>query len=185
MFLLEVLAVFTGIVYIWLAASENRWCWVWGGFNAILSVVLFYFSKLYAESFLYIYYAFAAAYGWWSWGASSSETLKVSSWRPKWHLVAIAICTLLSFALGLSLRHFTDAKMPIVDAHTTIFSFFATYLTTKKIIESWLYWVVVDSVTIYLYWSRALPIYALLSLVYTLMSVRGYLNWRRSLLAAQ
>ena len=67
--------------------------------------------------------------------------------------------------------------MPIVDAFTTVFSVFATYMVTKKILGNWLYWIVIDLVSSYLYLVRNLEMTALLFMVYTIIAILGYLSW--------
>ncbi len=180
----ELYAVITGVLYIFLAARENIWCWFFGIVSSILSIYVFYFSKLYAESFLYFYYVIAGFYGWYSWkkGPNAKEILEISRWKWSHHFFAIFSGVLLSLALAFILRQYTDAKMPLIDAHTTIFSFIATYMTTRKILETWIYWVVIDMVSIGLYWSRELYLYSLLMLIYTIMAIYAYYNWKKTLL---
>ena len=74
---------------------------------------------------------------------------------------------------------FSGAKKPLTDSFTTIFSFIATYLTTKKWIENWIYWIVIDAVTTYLYFSRGLEVYSLLMLAYSIIAIYGYLEWKK------
>ena len=74
---------------------------------------------------------------------------------------------------------FPKAQRPLIDSFTTVFSFIATYLTAKKWIENWLYWIVIDAVTVYLYFSRGLNIYALLMLAYSVIAIFGYLEWKK------
>ena len=55
---------------------------------------------------------------------------------------------------------------------------FGYLLATRKWISNWIYWIVIDLVSVWLYWSRDLEIYALLMLIYALMAVYGYYSWR-------
>lgn len=175
----ELWAVITGVIYILLAARENIWCWLFGIISSGLSIYVFFYSKLYAESFLYFYYILAGFYGWYSWNSKteSSDRLKISRWKWRDHLLAILAGVLLSISLAWLLRQYTDAQMPVIDAHTTIFSFIATYMTTRKILETWIYWILIDSVSIWLYWSRELYLYSILMLVYTLMAAYALQFW--------
>jgi nicotinamide mononucleotide transporter len=177
----ELWAVITGVLYILLAARENIWCWLFGIISSGLSIYVFFISKLYAESILYFYYILAGFYGWYKWSQKTTTTdhLPISRWKLKDHLPAIFAGVLLSLSLAWVLRQYTDAQMPLVDAHTTIFSFIATYMTAKKILENWLYWIVIDSVSIWLYWSRDLYLYSVLMLVYTIMAVYAFQHWRK------
>jgi nicotinamide mononucleotide transporter len=180
--LLEISAVGCGLVYILLAAREKVWCWPFGILNSLLSIVLFYQSKLYAESVLYIYYVIAGVYGWYTWnrGWKQADQLKVSSWAWQKHLPGLLANAILGFSLGYFLDHYTDAKYPWVDAQITLFSFWATYLNTRKVLENWLYWIVIDTISIYVCWSRDLPFYAFLMLVYTIMAGYGWYRWREN-----
>ncbi len=180
----EVGAVLFGIVYIVLAARENIWCWLFGIVGSALSIYLFILSKLYAESILYAYYVLAGFYGWWAWtndrDADREHQMSIITWAPKRHVWTIVLGVLLSLGLAFLLRRYTDAQFPVVDAHTTIFSFIATYLVTRKVLSNWVYWIVIDAVSIGLYAGRGLYLYALLMAVYTVIAIYGYRAWRRS-----
>lgn len=176
---LEVGAVLTGIIYVVLAARENIWCWLFGIISSILSIYLFVISKLYAESILYFYYVLAGIYGWIVWRKRTQETgLKISTWPISYHLITIGVGVILSFALAAILRNYTDAALPLIDSHTTIFSFIATFMVTRKVLENWLYWIIIDVISIGLYSSRQLYLYALLMLVYSIIAVWGFKAWK-------
>jgi len=146
----ELWAVITGVAYIFLAARENIWCWLFGIISSVLSIYVFFLSKLYAESFLYSYYVLAGFYGWYNWNrqAADSELSGIRLWNWKNHVIAVVGGVLLSLILAVVLKRYTDAQMPLIDAHTTIFSFIATFMTTRKILETWVYWVVIDAVSV-------------------------------------
>ena len=179
----EIAAVVSGVIYIVLAAQERITCWIFGIINGTFSVYLFWQSGLLAESVLYIYYILAGFYGWYTWifgkGGKERHDRKVIEWSSGLHLIVILIGLVLSWVLAWLLGAYTDAQMALVDAHTTIFSFIATYMVTRKVISNWLYWVVIDAVSIWLYGSRALYLYALLMIGYTVLAVWGYRQWRK------
>lgn len=178
--LLEISAVILGIFYIFLAAKNNSWCWIFGILGSAISIYLFiYFAKLYAEAFLYFFYVLAGFYGWITWQNQKSHT-EVYQHTLKKHFLIFIIGTLLSVGLYFTLAYFFEAaQKPLIDSFTTVFSFIATYLTAKKWIENWLYWIVIDLVTTYLYFSRGLEIYALLMFTYSFIAVYGYLQWKK------
>jgi nicotinamide mononucleotide transporter len=74
---------------------------------------------------------------------------------------------------------YTDAERPYIDSFTTVFSFLATFLEAKKVLSSWKYWIVINGVTIGLYFDKGLDIYAGLILVYFIMSFVGYFKWKK------
>ena len=178
--LLEIAAVILGIIYVMLAAKNKISCWIFGILGSLLSIVLFaVYAKLYAEAVLYIFYVLAGIYGWINWKNQKNET-EVYQRKLIIHLIIIGIGIVLSVGLYFVLTSFfEEAKRPMIDSFTTIFSFIATYLTTKKWIENWIYWIVIDAVTTYLYFSRGLEIYALLMLAYSVIAVYGYLQWKK------
>jgi nicotinamide mononucleotide transporter len=81
--------------------------------------------------------------------------------------------------LGYFFTIYTSSKMPIIDSFTTVFSVIATYMLTKKIIENWLYWVVIDILSIYLYFNRELHLTSLLFILYSIIAIFGYYSWLR------
>mgnify|MGYP001464798965 FL=1 len=121
--------------------------------------------------------AFIGFYNW----NKKEQHLKISEWHIKKHLYIILTGALLAFILGFIFSTYTDAKMPIIDSFTTVFSIFATYMVVKKILGNWLYWIVIDAVSVYLYDSRDLHLTALLFIIYTSIAIFGYFNWLKSM----
>lgn len=180
---LEWIAVAFNIGYVILAAREKVWCWPLGIIGSGLSIWLFIHAKLYAESVLFTYYVFMGIYGWQQWVKKRTvdDTLKITDWPWRRHILYLILGYILTFLLFLTLKTFTDARMPLLDSFTTIFSFIATWMTAKRVIENWIYWIAIDALSVYLYYSRGLEVYALLSVVYTIMAVYGFYNWNKNL----
>src|SRR5690554_5817814 len=120
-------------------------------------------------------------YGWnqWSKQRSDDDDLKIVEWNLQKHVFLIIGGYIITGALFLALRKFTDAEMPLLNSFTTVFSFIATWLAAKRYIENWIYWVAVNALTIYLYLSQGVQVYAMLSVLNTLMAVYGMYNWSR------
>ncbi|HNP37802.1 MAG TPA: nicotinamide riboside transporter PnuC [Woeseiaceae bacterium] len=183
---LELLGVVAAIAYLLLAIRQNIWCWAFAAISTAIYVYLFIHARLYMESLLNGFYLAMAAYGWYSWthGSGAKSELAVTSWR--WHRHAAAIMLILAGA-GLSgwlLETHTDAEFPYTDSLTTWSAIWATFLVARKVLENWWYWLAIDSVSVYLYWSRSLELTALLFIVYLVMIPFGLLSWRRSQLQA-
>lgn len=178
--LLEIVAVIFGVLYTLLMAQNKISCWIFGILGSLLSVYLFVeYAKLYAEAVLYVFYVFAGIYGWVMW-KKQKEVEEVYQQKLATHIKIIVIGTILSLLLYFGLTYFfKESEKPLIDSFTTIFSFIATYLMAKKWIENWYYWAIIDGVSIYLYYTRGLDIYALLMLVYTGLVVYGYWKWKK------
>ena len=173
---IESVAVFFSILYVILASKESIWCWGAAAISVSLYIYICFFAQLYAETGLQIFYLFMALYGYYNWN-NKNRNLQISEWNISTHLLIVFIGGLLTFLIGFYLTSYTNAKMPIVDAFTTVFSVFATYMVTKKILGNWLYWIVIDLVSSYLYLVRNLEMTALLFMVYTIIAILGYLSW--------
>lgn len=182
MTLVEILAVAFGVIYVVLAAKESIWCWP----AAVISVGLYIYLcikvQLYAETALQVFYLVMAFYGWWVWahGKHKNDKRVIITWPLKYHAANIAVSGAITLGLGYILGYYTEAKNPFIDSFTTVFALVATFMVARKVLENWLYWIVIDAVSIYLYASRELYLTALLFLAYTIIALVGYLSWKKA-----
>lgn len=180
--LLELVAVVFAVAYLVLAVKENSLCWYAAGISTLIFLFIFWDVKLYMESGLQIYYLAMAFYGWYQWRGAQTETvsLRVSKWRAKQHVVALALIATLTFVSGSLLNSGTDANLPYLDSFTTWASVVTTFMVARKILENWFYWLVIDSVSIYLYFDRELYFTSLLFAIYIVIIFFGWFAWNRS-----
>ncbi len=179
---LEVVAFVAGVVAVWLTTRENALCWPVGLVNVALYAVVFGRAQLYASAALQVVYAGLALYGWWAWsrGGEGRTALAVSR-APGGALLGLAAAgALFAAAFGAALAR-TDAALPFWDAGTAAFSLVAQALQTRKWIENWAVWIVVDGVLVGMYVSQALFWTAGLYAIFLGLAVAGHLQWRRSL----
>ena len=132
------------------------------------------------ESILQVFYAVMAIYGWYQWrhGVDKEIGVQINIWSIRQHVMAITTIGTLSLFFGWSMSH-TDSASPFLDAFTTVAAIMATYMVACKVLENWLYWFIIDSVSIYLYLSRDLHLTALLFFVYLFLIVIGLRTWWR------
>lgn len=180
---LEIAGVLTGVVAVWLTTRQNPWCWPIGLVNVLLFTVVFFRAKLYADAGLQVVYAVLCVYGWWAWlrGGSGGEALKVARTPVRVAVLCLLAGTLAAAALGLTLRHRTDASFPFWDSGTTSGSLVAQFLQTRKWIENWIVWIVVDTVYIGIYLAKDLRLTAGLYAGFLVLAVLGWRSWSRSL----
>lgn len=177
---LEIIAVTTSLLYVYLAAKESIWCWLSAAISVTLYIYICYTAQLYPETGLQVFYLFMAGYGYWQWNKPKAETT-INRWGVQQHLLYISLGIAFSIFLGQWFSKNTDAAMPMIDSFTTVFSVIATFMVTKKVLENWLYWVVIDAVSIYLYYQRDLQLTAGLFAVYTVFAIYGYYKWKKEL----
>ena len=174
--IIESAAVFFSILYVILAVKESILCWGAAAISVILYIYICYTAQLYPETGLQVFYLLMAFYGYHQWNKNDS-TLKIQQWTTTKHLLILLLGASLTFLMGFYFTIYTNAAMPLVDSFTTVFSVFATYMVTKKVLGNWLYWIVIDIVSVYLYFSRDLHLTSLLFIMYTVIAIFGYFSW--------
>jgi len=178
----ELAAVVLAIAYLVLAIRQNIWCWLCAGVSTAIYVWLFVGAKLYMESVLNGFYFLMAIYGWYVWtsGRTDDRERPVVRWPLQLHLYAIVAIILLSVTNGYFLGRFSDAAFPYVDSFTTWSAIWATFLVARKVLENWWYWLVIDTMSVVIYWERDLQLTSLLFVTYVVMIPFGIVSWTRS-----
>jgi nicotinamide mononucleotide transporter len=176
------IAVLSAIGYLLLAIRRNIWCWFFAALSTAIYIALFIDAKLYMESLLNGFYLAMAFYGWYAWrfGGGAEEELPVTKWPLQVHGAALVAIAATAVTVGSLLDRYTDAAFPYADSATTIAAIWTTFLVARKVLENWWYWLVIDTVSVYLYWSRALPLTALLFVLYVALIPAGLVAWRRA-----
>jgi len=145
-----------------------------------LSIYLFVDAKLYSEAILYGFYIAAAIYGWWLWG-KPQKSKPVTEWGWQSHVLLVAVGVGTGLGIGYLFKTFTDAAKPLIDAMTTSFSLIASYMEAHKVLSGWIFWIIINLTSIFLYYSRGLEVYAGLMVVFTILSFIGFIRWRNVL----
>ncbi len=183
----ELLAVILAMAYLLLAVRENVWCWLFAFISTAIYTVLFWDVSLLMDSALNVYYMAMAVFGWYQWthggAANGAQThkLAVCIMSNRQHVLVICAVAVLSLASGYLLSEHSNAAWPYVDSFTTWASVITTYLVTQKYLQNWLYWIVIDVVSVPLYIDRGLNLTALLFVAYIVIAVFGYFSWRAHL----
>jgi len=174
--IIEFVAVFFSVLYVILAVKESIWCWGAALISVTLYIYICYNAQLYPETGLQFFYLLMAFYGYYHWNKNDSN-LQIQVWTITKHLRILLLGAILTFLIGFYFSIYTNAVMPLVDSFTTVFSVFATYMVAKKVLGNWLYWIVIDAVSVYLYFSRDLHLTSLLFMGYTIIAIFGYFSW--------
>lgn len=177
----ELAAVVLGIAYLLLAMRESPWCWPAALISTSLFLIVFWRVNLLMETALQLYYIAMAIYGWWHWrhGGPEDSTLTIRRWRLSQHALALLVVIVLTLISGTLLSKETDAALPYLDSFTTWGSILTTWMVTQKILENWLYWLVIDAASLILYLDRELYLTAGLFLVYLIIVIFGFFAWRK------
>ena len=179
---LEILAVISGIISVYLSTRENIWSWPTALVNVTLYYIVFLEAKLYADMGLQVVYFGLSLYGWYEWlyGGENRTELHVSRVSKSLGVRLALVGLAATLVLGTTLARFTDAALPYLDSATTSTSLVAQWMMTRKILENWAVWVAVDVVYVGMFLYKSLYLTAGLYTVFFVLAVMGYREWRRS-----
>lgn len=172
----------TALIYVFLAARENVWCWFWGIVSCSLWAYASYqLYDLYLDALLQLFYVIMSIVGLYQWtrGGSGSQPKPITTLPWRKHLVYVAIGSVTAILFGYSFAVYTPAAATYWDAFTTVFSVIATLLLVQKRLENWVYWIFIDLVYTGLYASRGAYLFSGLMIVYTVIAVMAFFRWRR------
>lgn len=178
---LEWFGTITGFLCVYLAARQHILNWPIAMLSVGAYAVLFYDYGLYGDAVLQFYFLATAIYGWYYWIKRKEEDQKpiVRLTGRQWALICAAVAVL-SALLGFFLDRFTPSEVPYIDGFCTALSFVAQLMLTRKILENWILWIVVDSCYVPLYLYKDLNLTALLYLVFLVLATLGYLDWKKT-----
>lgn len=180
---LEVVAVVFGIVSVYLSVRENIWSWPTALVNVALSAVLFYQTGLYSDLGLQVVYFVLSIYGWYEWlyGGAGRTELHVSR-TPRAVWIAVSAIGIAFWAVdGYATSHLPNVSLPYVDAGTATVSLVAQYLMTRKYLENWTLWILVDVVYVGMLIFKGLNLLSFNYAIYLALAVMGHVAWKKSL----
>lgn len=176
---LEWTAVILGVSYVISITYKKMIAWLFALISSSIYVYLCFSAQLYLESFLQIFYVLTAIYGWLKWRKDTANK-QIISWGFKLNLVNICLSSILTLSIGYIFSKYTNQANPYMDAFTTIFSLIATFMVARKVLENWIYWIIIDAVSIILYSSREFYLTSLLYTIYTLLALFGFIKWYKN-----
>jgi nicotinamide mononucleotide transporter len=176
---LELIAVVLALAYVWLAARQNIWCWPCAFVSTGIYIWLFWQVSLPFHTLLNVYYLMMAVYGWSKWQGVDQMSIKVTVWPLSKHILWIAVLAIIALFMGALGSSILDSDFISLDAYITVFSVFTTILVAHKVLQNWLYWIVINSFASYLYFSKDLALTGCLFIVYVVFAVYGYQRWRK------
>jgi len=182
---LEWFGVLTAFACIYLAAKEHILNWPISIVSSAAYALLYFQYKLYGDSFLQLYFLITAVYGWIFWLRKKQHQEKpvVSLSGTEWFytLAAVAGFTVI---LSLYLDKYTNTDVPYIDGFCTAMSFVAQFLMTRKVLQNWILWIVVDICYVPLLFYKELASTAVLYFVLIILAIMGYVDWKRTWKAA-
>ncbi len=182
---IEITGAISGLVYVILEIGQKRAMWIVGALSAVMYIIVFADSSLYAAALLQLYYVVVSIYGWRKWGKGNltQGEKSVKEVTVKLPLKRIFYSLIASFAgfvlVYFMLDNFSEDPYPGADAFVAIASMLATWWVSGKHIENWIVWIVADVAAAILFFWQGLYATAILYAVYAFAALAGYLHWRK------
>jgi nicotinamide mononucleotide transporter len=186
---LEIIAVVTGLLCVYLAAINNIWNWPIAIISTVITIYIMAGKALYADMLQYTYLTIINIYGWYIWSKRRGTEEKrpvvlISRKQIIWTIAAVVVITpvlgftLITFAARL---HYQPPAFPYLDSFCTVVSLAAQVLMARKVLENWLIWVFVDIIYVVIYAVKDLQAFAFMFMVYIVIALIGYFDWRKVL----
>lgn len=186
---LEFAGLVSGLVCVWLLIRQNVWTWPIGIVYVVVSIFVFLDAHLYSDLALHVIYLVLNSYGWWYWTRggrdAAAQTVPVTRTEPRVLVALFGAAMVAAMAAGWAFERWTDAALPYWDNTTTMLSLAGMWLSSRKKLENWALWFVVDVIATGVYLYKGLYFYALLYLVYIGMAVAGHVSWKRAMEATR
>ena len=178
----EVVASLLGITYVILATRESVWCWPFAFISTLIYTLLFWNDQLPMQALLNFYYMGMAVYGFLLWRRHSDagSDLHISRWSFRNHFLFITTGGILSFAIGSYMESIEASRAPYLDATVMVFAVLNTWLMAQKVLENWLYWMIIDSAAIFLFIQTGYYATIAMMIIYIILAVIGYTGWKKN-----
>ena len=207
----EIIGTVLGVLGVGLMIRQNIWGWPVGLVQVAVYAWVFYGAKLYSDVILQVCFFVIQGYGWWYWlrgsgarapvlhGSGDGRTSSAENGRseiaappvlPVTRLTVAAIAGWVGLgaaataAWGTYMQRSTDAALPHWDAFILVFSLIAQWLQARQKLENWSLWVGVNPVAIGVYWAKDLRLTCGLYVIFWLMALWGWREWRAAMAAA-
>jgi len=181
---LEVIAASLALAMVGCNMREIHWGWPLAIVSSLLYVAVFAQARIYGDATLQVFFAIVAFWGWFQWlrgHRADGSTLRVAQLTPRGVALTLLACAVAWPLVAVFLQRFTDSDVPWWDGFATGLSLVAQFLLGRKFVENWLVWLAVNTVSVGLFIHKGLWLTVGLYTVFALLSVAGYLAWRRRL----
>ena len=180
---LQIIALVFGLLYIFFATKNKAICFIFGAISCSFWAYESYFNlNLKFDGLLQLFYILMSVYGAYNWYKGNenitSNIKQLSLGQNIIYLVSGFLCSYLCARIALQ---YFELNFAYLDAFTTGFSIIATFLLARRYFENWYYWMLINPVYIYIYVKSGATLFAVMSAIYLLMAIVGYVNWKKEM----
>ena len=184
--ILEIIAVISGIASVWFSSKESIWVYPIGLFNTVIYIYLSFKGDLFGEASVNLFYTIMSIYGWYNWlrrGTDHQLVVSISySSKVDWAaqlLFFTSVFLVIYFSLSFIKTAFAPGTIPWADGIASASAFTAMWLMTRKKVESWIWWLVTNIISIPLFYVKGYTLTAIYYSVLLVLAVVGLKEWRK------
>ncbi len=178
---LEIIAVFFGFLSVWFSKNNNILVFPTGMINTSIFVYLLLKWSLLGDMIINAYYFIMSIYGWYFWLKGTNNTVSPISKVSNTDIRIVVLLFISSSAFVSLVYTFFDKWETIVsyiDILTTAIFFAAMWLMAKRKVESWIFWIVGNIISVPLYLYKGLAFTSIQYFIFTLIAIAGYIKWK-------
>ena len=183
--LLELFAVTMNILSVIYAKRNSILVYPTGLIGTGIFVYILYNFSLLGDMIINFYFVLMSIYGWYYWAQKKDgqtlNNVSRTSIKEYYFILILAITSLLSIYLVYNFYDKWDSWTAYVDTITTAIFFVAMYLMARRKVESWIFWIIGDLITIPLYFYKGLTISSIQYLIFLILAILGYISWKKIL----
>lgn len=185
---IELIGTLFGLLGVWLATKQKISSWPVGLVNVSAFFILFYQVHLYSGMFLQLFYFLTNIYGWYIWRKqlSADQLPSVLTFKIRWLLILITLLfsALVGYLVQMLPVYFPHvfsepASQPYFDAFLAIASIVGQVLLTRRVLDNWYVWVIVNTISVFVFYRQGLYLLSIEYFVFLLLAVHGVLSWKK------
>jgi nicotinamide mononucleotide transporter len=185
MMLLELIAFVFGIVSVIYAKKENILVYPTGIICTVITMYILLEAEYFGDMMMNLYYSSMSVYGWWNWSRIKNDSSKIeityTNYRERVTAIILFFVTMIITYIVYLVNISTIEWVNYIDILTSGIFFVAMWFMANKKIESWIFWIIGDVITIPLYSYRGLGLLSMQYLIFTILAIQGYNQWKKSL----
>jgi nicotinamide mononucleotide transporter len=179
---LELGAIFFGLLSVWFAKKDNIWVFPTGIINTAIYVYLLWKWSLLGDMMINFYYVVMSIYGWYHWTRKKDDVIefpisRMNASEKKWSLIIFVLTitfVVIVYTFFDKFTHWTS----YVDTFVTGIFFVGMWLMAKRKIENWILWIIGDIISIPMYFAKGYSFTSMQYLLFTIIAIYGYLEWK-------
>ena len=183
--ILEAIAFVFGIASVWCAKQENILVYPTGIICTVITVYLLYINEYFGDMMMNFYYSVMSIYGWWNWSRKKGDkyVVPISRTTTKEKLIGLVffVVTMIITYVVYRINDYDIQLVNYIDIFTSGIFFTAMWFMANKKLENWTLWIFADLITIPLYAYRGLGMLSLQYLIFTILAIYGYIEWKKNL----